>query len=1494
MRRRLPPSRTRRPAAPRPGWGRPLLAALALFGAGTARAVDTAFWEPYERDEKTWFLASFDDVPGAAEDGRFGRAWKGPAAYTWTDAPVLVGGSAALEAWVRLDRLPEERAWVIRREGEPGKSRSLELFVEPDGALGVAYSALGGGRGQLVSEPGAVAPGAWRHVAATVKRADLALFLDGRELARRLVPSGSARFEGSDRETAAAPVRVGGGLPGLVDQARIHLNVAKFWPRPDDAWIRRLAAEGPAAPARSFLPGTRAVVHLPCDADPAQARLPDGLRLSGQGRTVDGVLGRAWSGPLTLSGPLASAREGALAFWIRPRGYANRMDQNRTLLNTSLFSLYFWNSSHGLRPVTLFFRRPDRRMTFAQDATGAEMYSGRWVHVVVSWGDGRLTWYLDGEPVASCAANFAGEALTRLTFSPRGFGDVDEVTVFGGALTAEEAVNAWRRYADPARVEPPREPVADLAFWHLPSERRLYARVAPDARAAPAAPVELLVRDAEGRVVFRGETPRPPAGAEEVPVRAFDLPALDGEYGVSVRIGEAESAPQRLSRPRFAWEGNTLGVTDEVFPPFEPVTTDGPRVGVVGRAFVMNAFGLWDRVTSVGREILAGPARLVAVNDAGRELDWEGGVELEASEPARAVYRAASRCAALAVETTSEVEVDGMMKVTLRLRPVEGAEPLERLSLEIPLRGEVATLMQEYGRSPRAGFTGAIPAAPAGANGETTVWDSRRTLRNGAWLNAFTSYVWLGGPERGLCWFAENDRGWITAKNHDRPLLRIDRRGDAVVLRVDFVNVPGRIEAPTELVFGLQVSPAKPVPADIARKGDTLPGVGVPVHPWGGLSCAWKSPWMDRWEVADQVVAARAGRPVDGAFFDRFVEQFDPPPVHGIRPWREDIGIFLRKEPAGRPDPMYFEEMRVLPFLPEYYAFQDEWSLVRLPERRFESVDVYRDTGGREINPGARVNFCTSYQDYALALMDEWWKRGVTIYWDNTYPRLAYNPWTSAAYVAQDGRRQPAFAYWNEREYLRRTWNLMNAWRKRGTPRPLEFVVHMTNANILPFFSWATVNYDMELSQSIYAKTHPERYTPGEPFPPAYLLASSTGRQVGNYPYLVHDLFQSSLPAEAWATPDTKTERGTRSWGMRTVHQIVSGGTNSFLHLNRALAAFGYGTDAVKTRLYWDDEPAFRVEHDDVRGLLLTRAADRKMLLVLQSWSRDPLRARVAFDAERIGFAPGATALEGLDLGVLPVRDAAVEVPFDFPYQTRLLLVGAEAPAGDVLFADDFDDWLHPGWDYVSDGAAPDGGRLRLGAYRATWRGPMRLIKYRGLPSFSDGELRFRVRLGRPPAQTATVFDAGFGVGLKWSGHGLTHSRLDRGEPAVTVSLEADPAAGWTWRARVERDGRTERVAAPPAGPVDDGEHEVRIAAGADGRLTVAWDGVEQLALDGASPGRKSAFEIAFPWGTEAFGGIELDDLALRVSDPDREAMAAADGSPAPAARKSSPRRSTS
>lgn len=233
-------------------------------------------------------------------------------------------------------------------------------------------------------------------------------------------------------------------------------------------------------------------------------------------------------------------------------------------------------------------------------------------------------------------------------------------------------------------------PKTDLKFrcGYYPSDNLL--KTAADLRDMPenakVAKVNVTVREKEsGKVVASVALDQFVSGRQELDI---PLPAdLDGDYEVVARA-EGENVPDEtitalIKRQHFEWEGNTLGITNEVFPPFEPLQADGRKVSPVLRTYTMNEQGLWDSVVAKDRELLAAPVRYVALTQDGQELPWQGEVKLVSTQPHEVVYRAEAASAAVAIEAVSTVEMDGLMKVRLTLKPVKDAVPLERLSLEI-------------------------------------------------------------------------------------------------------------------------------------------------------------------------------------------------------------------------------------------------------------------------------------------------------------------------------------------------------------------------------------------------------------------------------------------------------------------------------------------------------------------------------------------------------------------------------------------------------------------------------------------------------------------------------------------------------------------------------------------------------------------------------------------------------------------------------------------
>jgi hypothetical protein len=889
----------------------------------------------------------------------------------------------------------------------------------------------------------------------------------------------------------------------------------------------------------------------------------------------------------------------------------------------------------------------------------------------------------------------------------------------------------------------------NLRFAYYPTMRKVEVTIGE-------IPAELLKKDAQitASVRLTGETRALSQGTFKVSSKGgssmLDLPSLrDGKYELVLRIRESGAEIKRnFVHKNFEWVGNTIGITDKVYAPFTPIKVNEKEVEVVLRTYRMNGFGLWDRVTSEGKELLTGPIVLHLVTDKGsaswefREGQWTS------RTPNQVVYEAVAEAPAVRVKAKSIIEYDGAMKVEMEFSPGKSKEVVRRLWLEIPIKDEEAHLFH-YSAVPdiRRNYSGATPhggkivwsnhpddkdnppsyfrgganapvwRAEPGSN-DGIVW-TNRDIRpwEHVWKTDFVPYIWLGGATRGIAWFGASPRGYkLDSKG---VMQRIERNGTTLKLMVDFINKPGVLTDTRKVIFGLQASPTKPMPDDW-RSSVAMPGIDAAVHcaPWGAHGCSDKYPDNADFRVADEIIKVRQTGVLNPDVFVELDEDRSPhfrsmtnhqdttwlawvmavakvgqaftveandaadgviegallvPYRYHIDASKHDVNYVWKTLPKDRiypervarkirnaPMAMYFEEHASTIVNEEWEVYQDEWRGRRIHKERSSYVAEPPEATN---NFGVgRQGFPRSYQDFALWYANEWMKRGVSIYCDNTFLQVLDNPLTSEAFIDDEGDLQPGTSLWEMREYHKRMWQLAQEWNTRGTPFPVVIVHHMTNSIMLPIHTWNNSMLDVE---------YPFRSRVPDPFPAEYLLAQATGHQTGAYRHLlesVQRLRHGTIIRESVEemNPDfIRTE-----WGMRMVHEAMRW---IFPHenfaafepartLEKAIWDFGYGLDECKVVNYWADDVPLTVDDPNAKWLLLERSDDKRIMLVLQSYQKEELPVEITIDAAQMGFVPQQKVLD-----VESGRETAAErsgnkliIKTTLPrgYGTRVLIVG--------------------------------------------------------------------------------------------------------------------------------------------------------------------------------------------------------------------------------------------
>jgi len=1010
----------------------------------------------------------------------------------------------------------------------------------------------------------------------------------------------------------------------------------------------------------------------------------------------------------------------------------------------------------------------------------------------------------------------------------------------------------------------------------------------------------------EGKAIASATLPVENGVAE---LKRIELPPLRGRYTAEFALaGETTWVlSHTFEREAYPWEGNTLGMTDEVFAPFTPVQAgDDGTVGVVQRTYQLDGLGLMSSLVALGDELLAGPmtVKVELANGHVRELE-PGEITLQSATDAAAVYEGQASGAGLTIASTVTVEFDGMVKHEWVLRPTGKPVQVKRLWLDIPLKQDATPLMHQTTDANRIHYTGYVP------QGDGVVWTSTDARRYADWQNTFNTYLWLGAEGPGLAWFAENDKDWLTERGgSDKPIQQVIREAGVHRIEVMFANKPSTIERAHRIVFGLQASPTKPRPEDWRSVDPPPPPMSGPVNPWGGIQCAAKFPYQDDWSVVEKVIEARETGEVDFDWFEQWAEDNNPPLVHGRIPWVKRTTYFAKREsqlPQDYPALIYFEEMRASPLRPEWQTFQDQWGTQSFTDRTWPDESVMRQ--GFNASPNAPTGFTRSYQDYGLWYADEWLKRGIGLYWDNTYPQPSFDPLTSEAYITEDGKVQPAMTLFNQRDYQKRIWNLMQQRRRTNpTPRPLHWSVHMTSTLLLPLHTFATIQLDHEFSLAA-------------PASPDYIRTEMIGTQAGNFPHALFPLSGSVNPAIVGIKP---SHRDRLEWGMRRVHEVLPriGGDA----LEAVFRGFGYGRDEVKAHQYWADQPVLTTTHDDTYWLALHDTQRDQWLILLSSWDADRQAAEVSLDP---AVFSGAFAFADAETGEPIPADGptAVTVPLTPPYGTRMVVVheadtqpdihwtrrtheaiaeetAAPKPGDEVVgkgknavqkqaptstvpddprrgitedavvFADDFEDGFAQGWS-ATQGAQVVTDEQGNHVARFTER-RQRLIGPEVTPGnadqWQDHAIRFRVRIGAHQGDETNRNPVATWVQMTWRSGQDEDTRWAR-----TAYLQM-----WrnneTWRVAgpyVAWDGRNtpfprQNVSVLPhgggknilKGRVDTGWHEVEIR-NVGPRTQVRFD--DQVVFDGYDErARTGQFMLTALWDERAVPEhVDIDELTV-------------------------------
>jgi hypothetical protein len=186
--------------------------------------------------------------------------------------------------------------------------------------------------------------------------------------------------------------------------------------------------------------------------------------------------------------------------------------------------------------------------------------------------------------------------------------------------------------------------------------------------------------------------------------------------------------------------------------------------------------------------------------------------------------------------------------------------------------------------------------------------------------------------------------------------------------------------------------------------------------------------------------------------------------------------------------------------------------------------------------------------------------------------------------------------------------------------------IHMTNANIIPALSFATILLDHEWRDRDRYQTLDVNDRLGLDADTSLLLTQSTGLQSGALA-VWHGLFNN----------DPRIERSAA--GSSLVHQIKPGLWGGTLHkkLIHILAGFGYGLPDCRVWRYWDNGNPVRLSGAPAKALLLQRGD--KALLITASYGDT---GDVTADLRGANLPPGACARDAETDEEIPFAESSI------------------------------------------------------------------------------------------------------------------------------------------------------------------------------------------------------------------------------------------------------------
>jgi len=308
----------------------------------------------------------------------------------------------------------------------------------------------------------------------------------------------------------------------------------------------------------------------------------------------------------------------------------------------------------------------------------------------------------------------------------------------------------------------------------------------------------IAARDKGGKIVAEARHD-PIKGKEEVSGELKFMPKPDSTVFVQATIveGKTEVAkneePLRVP-PKPEWLGSQVGKKKFVPEPWKPIKASAKETEVLLAKYTWDGKSVLPEIQQKQHDIFAKPPTLTFKDKDGNPIAtkvtrWK----LKDKDVEQATYDFdADLDGKASLSGKVKIEFDGLVWYWMTLKPKTTTD-LSGAAMEFSLKkpfNELCTTGIGITSTSNQNYAGWIPAEGMKC--------------------AFAYMYWVGGVDGGVQWFAENNRNWFNASEHNA--VQIARTDAGATLTLNFIDKPVTLDKPIEWSFGFLPTPTRMKP----------------------------------------------------------------------------------------------------------------------------------------------------------------------------------------------------------------------------------------------------------------------------------------------------------------------------------------------------------------------------------------------------------------------------------------------------------------------------------------------------------------------------------------------------------------------------------------------------------------------------------------------------------------------------------------------------------